>query len=86
MKHLVQMINEGDIDKSERKYREFINMCKQYDPNLNLKELWVKKTTKNNWAVYVGLKKLFVTSFTMLDDDVIEKHKIKIVKESLEEE
>ena len=84
MKHLVQMINEGDIDRCERKYREFINMCRSYDPNLNLKELWVKRTTKNNWAVYVGLKKLFVTSFSTLDDDVIKKKNIKIVTESVE--
>lgn len=84
MKHLVQMIVEGDIDRCERKYREFVNMCRSYDPNLNMKEVWVKRTTKNNWAVYVGLKKLFVTSFSTLDDDVIEKHQIKLVKESVE--
>jgi len=84
MKHLVQMIVEGDIDRCERKYREFVNMCRSYDPNINMKEVWVKRTTKNNWAVYVGLKKMFVTSFTCLDDDVIEKHQIKLVKESVE--
>ena len=84
MKHLVQMITEGDIDRCERKYREFVNMCRAYDPNINMKEVWVKKTIKNNWAVYVGLKKMFVTSFSTLDDDVIEKNKIKIVKESVE--
>lgn len=84
MKHLVQMINEGDIDRCERKYREFVNMCRSYDPNLNMKEVWVKRTTKNNWAVYVGLKKLFVTSFSTLDDDVIKKKNIKIVTESVD--
>lgn len=78
------MIVEGDIDRCERKYREFVNMCRSYDPNINMKEVWVKRTTKNNWAVYVGLKKMFVTSFTCLDDDVIEKHQIKLVKESVE--
>ena len=78
------MINEGDIDRCERKYREFVNMCRSYDPNLNMKEVWVKRTTKNNWAVYVGLKKLFVTSFSTLDDDVIKKKNIKIVTESVE--
>ena len=86
MKHLVQMINEGDIDRCERKYREFVNMCRSYDPNLNMKEVWVKRTTKNNWAVYVGLKKLFVTSFSTLDDDVIKKKNIKIVTESVDVE
>ena len=80
------MINEGDIDRCERKYREFVNMCRSYDPNLNMKEVWVKRTTKNNWAVYVGLKKLFVTSFSTLDDDVIKKKNIKIVTESLDED
>lgn len=78
------MINEGDIDRCERKYREFINMCRSYDPNLNMREVWVKRTTKNNWAVYVGLKKLFVTSFSTLDDDVIKKKNIKIVTESVD--
>jgi len=80
------MINEGDIDRCERKYREFVNMCRSYDPNLNMKEVWVKRTTKNNWAVYVGLKKLFVTSFSTLDDDVIKKKNIKIVTESVDVE
>lgn len=80
------MINEGDIDRCERKYREFVNMCKGYDPNINMKEVWVKRTTKNNWAVYVGLKKMFITSFSCLDDDVIEKHQIKLVKESVDVE
>ena len=83
MKHLIQLINEGDIDRCERKYREFVNMCKAYDPNINMKEVWVKKTTKNNWAVYVGLKKMFITSFSCLDDDVIKKNKIKLVKEDV---
>lgn len=86
MKHLLDIINEGDINRCERKYREFVNMCKTYDPNINMKEVWVKRTTKNNWAVYVGLKKMFITSFSCLDDDVIEKHQIKLVKEELETE
>jgi len=85
MKHLIQLITEGDIDRCERKYREFVNMCKTYDPNINMKEVWVKKTTKNNWAVYVGLKKMFITSFSCLDDDVIERNKIKLVKEDVNE-
>ena len=84
MKHLVQMITEGDIDRCERKYREFVKMCKSYDPEVNMKEVWVKKSVKNNWVVYHGLKKLFVTSFSVLDDDVIKKNNIKIVTESEE--
>lgn len=79
------MINEGDINRCERKYREFVNMCKNYDPNINMKEVWVKRTIKNNWAVYVGLKKMFITSFSCLDDDVIKKNNIKLVKEDIDE-
>ena len=55
-------------------------------PGCGKRFFWVKKTTKNNWAVYVGLKKMFITSFSCLDDDVIKKKNIKIVTESVDVE
>lgn len=82
MKHLIDIINEGNIDRCERKYREFVGMCKVYDPNMNIDDICVKKTPKNNWAVYAGDKKLFVASFNVLDDDVIDSKNIKRCDES----
>ena len=78
MKSLVDYINEGTISKVERKYREFCQMCKGY--NVNLEDVEVEKTSKNNWAVYVGDKKRFVASSNILDNDVVEKYNIKIKK------
>lgn len=85
MKHLIDIINEGNIDRCERKYREFVGMCKVYDPNMNIDDICVKKTPKNNWAVYAGDKKLFVASFNVLDDDVIKNKGIEVCTESLDE-
>ena len=87
MKHLVQLITEGDINRIERKYREFCKLCKVYDPTIDMKDVCVHKTSKNNWAVYVkngdDCKKLFIASYLVLDDDVIEKNDIKVCNESL---
>lgn len=77
MKHLFEIISEGDINKVERKYREFCNLCKMYDPDVDMKEVWVKKTAKNNWAVHHGLRKLFTASTLIIDDDVIASKGIK---------
>ena len=89
MKHLVQIINEGDINRTERKYREFCKLCKVYDHDIDMKDICVHKTSKNNWAVYKkdgdDCKKLFIASYLVLDDDVIEQKGIKVYKESLNE-
>ena len=82
MKHLVQLITEGDISRIERKYREFCKLCKVYDPNVDMKNICVHKTSKNNWAVYDGDKKLFIASYLVLDDDVIKNNDIKLCNES----
>ena len=58
MKNLTDYINEGNISNLERKYRDFCQMCKGY--NVNLEDVEVEKTSKNNWAVYVDGKKRFV--------------------------
>lgn len=89
MKHLIDTINEGNIDRIERKYREFVGMCKAYDPTVDIKDICVHKTSKNNWAVYAKkgeeCKKLFIASYFVLDDDVINKNNIEICTESLNE-
>lgn len=89
MKHLTQMINEGNIDRIERKYREFCDLCKTYDPNVDIKDICVHKTSKNNWAVYKkdgdSCKKLFIASYFVLDDDVIKDKDIEVCTESLNE-
>ena len=75
MKNLVDFINEGNISNTERKYREFTQMCAGY--NISLENLCVKKTSKNNWAVYDGDKRKFTASSNILDQDVVDKYKIK---------
>ena len=89
MKHLIQLINEGDINRVERKYREFCRLCKVYDPTVDMKDVCIHKTSKNNWAVYVkkgdDCKKLFIASYLVLDDDVIKRNDIKVCTESLDE-
>lgn len=85
MKHLIDIINEGNIDRCERKYREFVNMCKVYCPDIDMKDVCVKKTSKNNWAVYGKCgdecKKLFIASYFVLDDDVIKNKDIEVCTE-----
>ena len=49
MKHLVQLINEGDINRIERKYREFCKLCKVYDPTIDMKDVCVHKTSKEHF-------------------------------------
>lgn len=90
MKHLIDIINEGNIDRTERKYREFVGMCKAYDPNVDIKDICVHKTSKNNWAVYAKgtdgeCKKLFIASYFVLDDGVIKDKGIEVCTESLDE-
>ena len=90
MKHLVELINEGNIDRCERKYREFVGMLKVYAPDVDIKDICVHKTSKNNWAVYTkdaegNCKKLFIASFKVLDDDVIGSKGIEVCTESLNE-
>lgn len=76
MKDLKDYILEGNISNTERKYREFTQMCTGY--NINLENLSVKKTSKNNWAVYDGDKRKFTASSNILDDTVVEKYGIKL--------
>lgn len=89
MKHLIDIINEGNIDRCERKYREFIGMCKAYDPNVDVKDICVHKTSKNNWAVYAKngdkCKKLFLASYFVLDDDVIKSKGIEVCESVVNE-
>lgn len=76
MKGLVDFINEGNISNVERKYREFCQMCLGY--NVNVEEVSVRKTSKNNWAVYVNDRRRFTTSGNILDDATVEKYGIKL--------
>ena len=75
MKHLIELINEGDINKCERKYREFCDMCRVYD--VDPEEVEVCKTSKGNWKICKDGKKVFLVSGNILDDDVIDAYKIK---------
>lgn len=69
------LVNEGNIDALERKYREFCGMCKAY--NVDPATVVVTKTSKNNWRVMVDGKKKFLVSHNVLNDDVIGKKGIK---------
>lgn len=81
MKHLLDIINEGNIDYTERKYREFCGMCRAF--NVNPEDVVVCKTSKNNWKVFVEGKKVFLVSRNILDDDIIAAKGIKVQDESL---
>lgn len=83
MKHLVELINEGNIDRMERKYREFCDMCKAYD--VDPKEICVHKTSKGNWSVWKDGKKVFLVSGNILDDELVSSKDIKVCNESLNE-
>lgn len=76
MKSLVDYINEGNISNTERKYREFCQMCAGY--NIDLDSVTVKKTSKNNWAVFSNGKRRFTISSNILDQAVVEKYGIKL--------
>ena len=76
MKGLTQFIQEGNIDYTERKYREFCGMCRAY--NVDPEMVVVCKTPKNNWKVFVDGKKAFIVSRNILDDDIIAAKGIKV--------
>lgn len=80
MKHLIDTINEANIDRLERKYREFCRMCKVYDPEVDPSDIQVRKTSKGNWAVYSGARRIFIASNHILDDDIIASKNIKPYK------
>ena len=71
MKHLAELINEGNIDRVERRYREFCSVCRAHgvDPG----EVIVYKTSKGNWMVRDKEdNKLFLVSNHILNDEVID--------------
>lgn len=76
MKSLVDYINEGNISNTERKYREFCQMCAGYGADLD--QVCVKRTSKNNWAVFINDKRRFTASSNILDQEVVEKYDIKV--------
>lgn len=76
---LVEYILEGNISNTERKYREFTQMCQGY--GITVDQVSVKKTSKNNWAVYVDDKRKFTASSNILDQEVVDKYKIKAVED-----
>lgn len=76
MKNLVDFINEGNISNTERKYREFCQMCAGYGAELD--QIIVKRTSKNNWAVFINDKRRFTASSNILDQTVVEKYDIKV--------
>ena len=82
MKGLTQFINEGNIDYTERKYREFCGMCRAY--NVDPSQVTVHKTVKNNWAVCVDGEKKFLVSRNILDDSIIDSKGIKRCEDSKE--
>lgn len=73
---LKDFLIEGNISNTERKYREFCQMCLGY--NANIEEVSVIKTSKNNWAVYINDKRKFTASSNILDQATVEKFGIKI--------
>ena len=78
MKCLKDFILEGNISNTERKYREFCQMCQGY--GTSIEAVSVRKTIRNNWAVYVEDKRRFTASSNILDQEVVEKYNIQIKK------
>lgn len=74
MKSLVEYIKEGNITNLERNYREFCQMCSGY--GVQLDQVSVKKTTKNNWAVFVDGKRRFTVSSNILNDKIVDTYNI----------
>lgn len=70
------IINEGNINNVERRYREFCGMCKVY--GVEPQEITVCKTSKNNWRVCLDGKKKFLVSRYILDDDLIKEKGLKV--------
>lgn len=75
MKNLKDFINEGNISNVERKYREFVQMCTGY--GCKIEDVTVRKTVRNNWAVYIGDRRRFTASNNILDQEVVDKYNIK---------
>ena len=67
---------DKDISNTERKYREFCQMCVGYGADLD--QVSVKRTSKNNWAVFVNDRRRFTASSNILDQAVVEKYNIKL--------
>lgn len=78
------IINEGNINNTERRYREFCGMCKAY--GVEPQDVTVCKTPKNNWRVCLGGKKKFLVSRYILDDDLIKEKGLKVEGEEPAEE
>lgn len=76
MKHLIEIVTEGNITNTERNYREFCHICKGY--NVNPDDVEVQKTSKHNWTAWIGDKKVFIISGFILTDKTVEDYKIKV--------
>lgn len=79
MKDLKDFILEGNISNTERKYREFCQMCQGY--GTSIEAVSVRKTVRNNWAVYIGDKRRFTASSNILDQTVVDNYKITVKKD-----
>lgn len=77
MKQIIDYILEGNITNTERKYREFCQMCQGYGTSIDV--ISVRKTSRNNWAVYVDGKRKFTASSNILDQEVVDKYKINVI-------
>ena len=51
-------------------------MCADYGADLD--QVSVKRTSKNNWAVFINDKRRFTASTNILDQEVVEKYDIKV--------
>jgi hypothetical protein len=76
MQKIDKFINEGNITNGERKWREFVGLCRGY--NVDANEVCVKQTTKGNWAVYKDGKRICTASKYILDLPTIESYNIQM--------
>lgn len=76
MKGLCSYLAEN-ITNAERQYRQFVGILYSYGVE-DLKSIEVRVTTKNNYAIYVGEKKICLLSNNIISEDVLRQYKIKV--------
>lgn len=75
-------LNEGNITNDERQYRNFCGLLSTYRPNVDLKTISVKKTSKGNWVVFdKDDKKICLVSRAVLTDELVDARKIRKIED-----
>lgn len=74
MKSLSDYIKESNITNDERMYRNFMDAIGAKVNNVAKENIKVERSSKGNWQIFDGEKKLFIVSAAMLSDEVAAKY------------